>query len=164
MTSEAANVEPVPDGRRHPPPAPPGTEGPVRVAGLRLTSQLFGGSLVLAACLLPWTNFTSSERAFGIPPVVTGPLGSETVGLVRLGFVLFLLGVAVIVAGLRVAPAVVGQAAGAAAVLVTFVFVATLQRYLGAFYAATVFGVLGIGPYVALLGGMVAAMSRGDRT
>jgi hypothetical protein len=163
MTSEAANVEPVPDGRHHPPPPPPGTEGPVRVAGLRLTSQLFGGALVVLACLLPWTSFFSAEGAFGLPLLVNGPVGSQTAGVVRLGFVLFPLGAAVLVAGLRVAPAVVGQAAGAAAVVATFVFVASLQRQLGAFYAATVFGVLGIGPYVALLGGALAALAPGER-
>jgi hypothetical protein len=80
---------------------------------------------------------------------------------VKLAFLIVPLGVLVLVAGLRILPPVVGQAAGGIAALVTVLFVLQLQRVMGKFYAATVFGVLGIGVYVALLGGILAAMSRG---
>lgn len=153
------------DGMRHPPPPLPGAEAPVEVGGVRLTAQLVGGALVVVSSLLPWTSryFTSSS-AFGVPlRVLVAPEPGAT-GFVRLAFLLVPLGLLVLVAGLRLLPAVVGQAAGGAAALVAVVFVLQLQRSMGKFYAATVFGVLGIGVYVAALGGLIAAASRGDRT
>jgi hypothetical protein len=153
---------------RHPPPAAPGTEVPVQVAGVRLTTQLFGGALIMIAAFLPWTSqfdFTSNN-AFGVPlRGLVDPAdpfsGSTEDGFLKLAFLLVPLGVLVLVAGLRVVPPVVGQAAGGVAALVTVLFVLQLQRVMGKFYAATVFGVLGIGVYVAVLGGLVAAVSRG---
>ena len=153
------------DGTRHPPPPPPGADSPVEVAGVRLTAQLFGGALVLAASLLPWTSqYLTSSSAFGVPLRVLLAPEQNATGFVKLAFLLVPLGLVALVAGLRVLPAAVGQAAGGAAALVAVVFVLQLQRSMGKFYAATVFGVLGIGVYVALLGGLLAAVSRGDRS
>jgi hypothetical protein len=151
----------------HPPPPLPGATAPVKIGGLRLTTQLLGGALVAASALLPWTAqfYTSSKTAFGVPlRSLIDATPNATTGFVKLAFVLVPLAGLVIVAGLRVLPPSVGQAAGGAAALLALIFVAQLQRSMGKFYAATVFGVLGIGPYLAMLGGMIAAVSRGDQT
>ena len=153
------------DVTRHPPPPLPGADAPVRVAGVRLTTQLIGGAFVVGAALLPWTSqsFTSST-AFGVPLRALVDADPDARGVVKLAFVLVPLGLLVLGAGLRVLPVAVGQASGGAAALVAVLFVLQLQRTMGKFYAATVFGVLGIGVYVALLGGVLAVVSRGDRS
>ena len=151
-------------GTRHPPPPRPGAEAPVEVAGVRLTTQLVGGALVVLATVLPWTSqFFTSSSAFGVPlRVLVQP--EQSTGAVKLAFLLVPLGLVVLVAGLRVVPVVVGQAAGGVAALIAVVFVLQLQRSMGKFYAATVFGVLGIGVYVALLGGVLAVVARRERS
>lgn len=154
-----------PDGMRHPPPPLPGADAPVWVGGVRLTTQLLGGAIVLAGTLLPWTSqYLTSSSAFGVPLRVLLDPQPNASGFAKLSFLLVPLGLLVLVSGLRVLPAVAGQAAGGVAALVAMVFVAQLQRSMGKFYAATVFGVLGIGVYVTLLGGILAAVSRGDRS
>ena len=159
MTTPAAD-----DGTRHPPPPLPGADAPVEVAGVRLTAQLVGGALLLAGALLPWTSqYLQSSSAFGVPLRVLLDPEPNATGFVKLAFLLVPLGVLVLVSGLRVLPPVVGQAAGGAAALVAVLFVAQLQRSMGKFYAATVFGILGIGVYITLLGGAIAAVSRGER-
>ena len=151
--------------RRHPPPPLPGAEAPVRVAGIRLTTQLIGGALVVAGALLPWTSqYLASSSAFGTPLRVLLAPDPNASGVIKLAFLVVPLGLLVLAAGLRALPPVVGQAAGGAAALVSVLFVAQLQRSMGKFYAATVFGILGIGVYVTLLGGLVAAIARGDRS
>lgn len=160
MTTPAAD-----DSTRHPPPPLPGADAPVRIAGVRLTSQLIGGALVVAGALLPWTSqYLSSTSAFGVPLRVLVDPDPNATGLVKLAFLLVPLGMLVLASGLRVLPAAIGQAAGGAAALVVVVFVAQLQRSMGKFYAATVFGILGIGVYVTLLGGAIAVVARGDRS
>lgn len=167
MPAPGSTLEIGRDPERHPPPPLPGADAPVKLAGLRVTTQLLGGALVLAATLLPWTSqfFTTSRSAFGIPLKALldpAPDGAPA-GFIRLAFFLVPLGAAILLTGLRILPPPVGQAAGGAAALIALVFVAQLQRSMGKFYAATVFGVLGIGPYLTMLGGLVSAVARGDQ-
>ena len=162
----AANELLATEGVRHPPPPAPGAHAPVQVAGIRLTTQLVGGALLVVAAFLPWTSqFMLASTAWGVPARVLVQGGSTTGGgFVKLPFLLLPLAALVVVAGLRVLPNVVGQAAGAVSALVALVFIAQLQRTMGKFYAATVFGILGIGVYVTLLGGLLAAVAtRGER-
>ena len=151
----------APLGLRHPPPPAPGTDAPVKLGGVRLTTQLFGGALLAVSTLLPWTSqYFESSTAFGVPLRVLLVGGTvETTGFVKLAFLLVPLAALVIAAGLRAVPPVVGQVAGGLAALAALVFIAQVQRTMGKFYAATVFGVLGIGVYLALLGGLLSAAS-----
>lgn len=151
--------------RRHPAPPAPGSDAPVRVGGVRLTTPLVGGALLAVSTVLPWTSqYFDSSSAFGVPLRVLLQGGTvETTGFVKLAFLLVPLAALVVLAGLRVLPATVGQVAGAVSALASLLFVAQLQRTMGKFYAATVFGVLGIGVYLAILGGMLAAVSRESR-
>lgn len=174
--AEAAALEAIGDGavragggKHHPAPPAPGTDAPVKIGSLRLTTQLVGGALLLLACLLPWTSeFYGGKSAFGVP--VRALIDPDmimtmqfTSGFLKLAFVLFPLGAVVLVSGLRLVPTLVGQVAGGVAALVSLLFVLQLQRQMGNFIAATVFGVLGFGVYLALFGGVISAMSKGDR-
>lgn len=156
-------------GKRHPPPPPPGTDAPVKIGSLRLTTQLVGGVLLLIGCLLPWTSeFFGDMTGFELPfrvlidPDVVATM-QFTTGFLKMGYVLFPLGAVIVVSGLRLVPTLVGQVAGGVAAFLSVVFVLQLQRQMGNFIAATVFGALGFGVYVAVFGGVISAMSKGDR-
>ena len=153
-------------GTKHPPPPAPGTDAPVRIGKLRLTTQLIGGALLIVGCFLPWlSSFYGRESAFGVPleMLISPDLTAPRTGFLKLGFLLFPLSVVVLVAGLRVLPSLVGQVAGGVAAFLTFAFLARLQLEMGNVLAATVFGVIGNGVYLALFGGVLAALSKGDR-
>jgi hypothetical protein len=168
---EAGVLEPAPAGaavfgKHHPPPPAPGTDAPVKIGGIRLTTQLFAGALVLIGAVLPWSSsFFGSQSAFGVPfkALISPDPAVPTSGFLKLAFLLVPLGVVVLLAGLRILPTEIGRVAGGIAALVAFLFAAQLQRTLGDFLAATVFGVLGVGVYVTLFAGAIAAASKGDR-
>jgi hypothetical protein len=163
---DGSSLEPAaaPPASRHPAPPPPGaSSGGVAVRGVPVTSQLVGGALILVGSFLPWTSqfFTSSHSAFGVGIDVLVDPRPEATGAFKIGLVLLVLGAVVVGAGLHRLPMTFGNVAGGVAALVAVVFVAQLQRGMGKFYAATVFGVLGIGVYLTVLGGMVAAVAKG---
>jgi hypothetical protein len=164
--------------RHHPPPPAPGTDAPVQIANVRLTTQLIGGAMVLIGSVLPWTSsfFFGSKTAFGAPmkmlfsaqqagQVPSGFVQSLPTGFLKVAFLLVPLGAVVVVAGLRILPTVVGQVAGGIAALIAVLFVFQLQRAMDNFIAATSLGAIGIGVYVVFLGGAIsAAAGLGERS
>jgi hypothetical protein len=135
---------------------------PVKIGPVSLTTPLIGGALVLVGALLPWVSQGPiSENGLGIPiKVLFDPKSQNAGGGFKLGFVLILLGALTIAAGLGRLPIQVGKAAGGAAMLLATVFLGQLQRAIGQVQAASVFGVLGMGVYLTMLGGVLAAMAK----
>jgi hypothetical protein len=139
------------------------TPSPVRIAGVHVTTQLLGGICIVVASLLPWTSlYGESKSAFGVGIDVLIDPKPEATGAFKIGLLLIVLGGLVLAAGLHRLPKVFGNVAGGVAALLGVLFIAQLQRGMGKFYAATVFGVLGIGVYLAIVGGVLAAVSKGS--
>ncbi|HEX7166037.1 MAG TPA: SH3 domain-containing protein [Acidimicrobiales bacterium] len=137
-------------------------DAPVQVAGVRITALLVSGVVLVVATFLPWVSQLGlSESSFGVSlKVLTDPKTQNPGGL-KLGFVMIVLAGVVLGAALGRLPAVAARGAGGAAVVLTTVFVAQLQRAIGQAQLATVFGVLGVGVYLTMAAGIVAAMSKG---
>ncbi|HUP84373.1 MAG TPA: SH3 domain-containing protein [Acidimicrobiales bacterium] len=145
------------------PPAPPPEvlHAPVRIRGVRISAPLLGGALIVAGAFLPWVSqLTVAENAFGIPIEVLFDPKSQPTGGLKLGFVLVPLGAVVLATGLARLPLMAARIAGGVAALIATMFLGQLQRAMGQAQVATVFGVLGLGVYVTMLAGVVAAMSK----
>jgi hypothetical protein len=136
--------------------------GPVKVRGIRITTPLIAGVVLLAGSFLPWVSqLAVSQNAFRIPINVLIDPKKQNAGGLKVGFVLVVLGALAVATGLGRLPAQVGRVAGGLAALVATMFLGQLQRALGQAQVATVFGVLGMGVYLTMLGGVIAAMSSG---
>lgn len=139
-----------------------GLDAPVELAGVRITAFLFAGAALAVAAFLPWVSqFAASESSFGVPISVLFDPEVQATGGVKIGFVVVPIAAVVIASAFGKIPAVAGRVAGGLGALIATVFVAQLQRALGQAQVATVFGVLGMGVYLTMVGGVIAAMSRG---
>jgi hypothetical protein len=137
---------------------------PLRIAGVRLTTQLIGGVLIVIATFLPWVSAAgglATENGFGVPLEVLFDPETQSAGGLKVGFVTIVLGAVTLAAGLKRLPLLAGRIAGGVAMLVATLFLAQLQRAMGQAQVATVFGVLGMGVYLTMLGGVMSAMSKG---
>jgi hypothetical protein len=144
-------------------PTGPIATGPVQIAGVRITTSLIGGALIVVGSVLPWFSQAGvvSESAFGLPiKVLFDPNIQGTAGF-KIGYVSIVLGALTVAAGLGRLPAHVSKFAGGAAAVIATLFLGQLQRAIGQAQVATVFGVLGMGVYLTMVGGVLAAMSRG---
>jgi hypothetical protein len=143
----------------------PVVAGPVEIGGVRITTPLVGGALVLVGALLPWVGTAgASKSAFGVPLKVLFDPKSQTAGGLKVGFVMVVLGALAVAAGLGRVPPQVGKVAGGAAVALAALFLGQLQRAIGQVQAASVFGVLGMGVYLTTAGGVLAAMAKAKAT
>ena len=145
--------------------SPAALRAPVQIAGVRLTTQLIGGALIVIATFLPWVSVAgglASENGFGVPLKVLFDPETQSAGGLKIGFVSIVLGALTLAAGLQRLPIIVGRIAGGLAMVIATLFLAQLQRAMGQAQAATVFGVLGMGVYLTMLGGVMSAMSKGS--
>jgi len=153
-------------------PSPAALRAPVQIAGVRVTTQLVGGALIVIATLLPWVSAAgglATENGFGVPLNVLFDPETQSAGGLKIGFVTIVLGALTVAAGLQRLPllagriaVLVGRIAGGLAMVIATLFLAQLQRAMGQAQAATVFGVLGMGVYLTMLGGVMSAMSKGS--
>jgi hypothetical protein len=161
-------VAPVPTigGTAAPALSPAALSAPVRIGGVRLTTQLIGGALIVVGSFLPWVSAAgglATENGFGVPLKVLFDPKTQSPSGAKIGFLTIVLGALTIAAGLKRLPLVVGRVAGGVALVVATAFLAQLQRAMGQAQVATVFGVLGMGVYLTALGGLMAAMSKGSQ-
>ena len=151
-------------------PAPPSAPHPAMrtpagpVAGRPLRPLALGGGLALVvASLLPWisTDGAPSTNAFDIPIQFIWDLNTAD-GPVKIGFVVLALGAAAAVLSFVPRTTAIRRICGSVALVIVLGFALQLYRSIDAAGGASgdVFGVIGIGVYLALAGAIVTQISK----
>jgi hypothetical protein len=136
---------------------------PVHIGAVRLSVPIVGAALAAASAFLPWASLGAvSTSAMDLPASFLADYQTTDTGGIKIGWVLIALSGAVLALCLNTGagPRRAARALGFVLVLLPTVYVAQLQRSIGALQTGSVFSATGFGVYVALGAGLLIAMAK----
>lgn len=152
----ATRAAPVPSSR-------PLDRSPIKLGSLALSGSLAGTAAVVGSCFLPWFSPDGQgQTAFKVPAKFLVDYKTADPSGLKVGHVLLLLAAGAVWLTVRPVSSQARKAIGWCFVLLSTVFVAQTQRLVGQIEAASVFSMLGLGVYVAAVGGVLIVLRGGD--